>query len=393
MQRLIGVVQNYDWGSHELLATLRGEPTSAEPEAELWYGAHASAPSELVDNGRTLLAEIESNPVGQLGYEVVDRFGERLPFLMKLLAADAPLSIQAHPSIDQAKDGFAFEEAEGIPQDAPDRSFPDDNHKPELIAALTPFEALIGFRDAHESSDFLSELDIETAGWLLERLSRNGPKGVVEMMLAPSAAELDEMDIAEVSFQLGEACRDYNGTKWSAEADLLARLDQRYGGDPGVVVAALLNRVVLQPGEAAYLDAGNLHAYVGGLGVEIMANSDNVLRGGLTSKHINVAKLLEILVPDTMRVRSVPVTEDGLYITPAPEFCLTRLVAPVDRQISGPAIVLAVEQTASVSNSLEHIDLRPTESVWVPAGETVNVDGDGLAFLATVGATTTLVEG
>lgn len=393
MQRLTGVVQSYDWGSHELLAKLRGQTPSAEPEAELWYGAHPASPSELVEDGRTLLAEIDEDPIGQLGDAVVERFGPRLPFLLKLLAADAPLSIQAHPSIDQAKDGFALEEAAGIPRDALNRSFRDDNHKPELIAALTPFEALIGFRETEASSDFLSELDMETAGWLLERLSRNGPMGVVEMMLSPSAAELDEIDIAEVSLQLGEACHEYTGTRWSAEADLLTRLDQRYGGDPGIVVAALLNRVVLQPGEAAYLDAGNLHAYVGGLGVEIMANSDNVLRGGLTSKHIDVPKLLEILVPDTMQLRPVPVTEDGLYITPAPEFALTRLESPTGREIHGPAIVLAVEQTMTVSNSLEHIELCPTEALWIASDEMVLVSGYGLAFLATVGATTTLVEG
>ncbi|NNC79113.1 MAG: mannose-6-phosphate isomerase, class I [Acidimicrobiales bacterium] len=393
MQRLTGVVQHYDWGSHGALAGLRGEAATTEPEAELWLGAHPAAPSVLTESGDSLLARIETDPVGMLGGGTVERYGPRLPFLLKLLAADSPLSIQAHPSPDQAAAGFAYEESMGIPRDASNRSFRDNSHKPELIVSLTPFEALVGFRDANATADFFSALEMETAGWLLERLDRDGPKGVVEMMLSPTVSELDELDVTEISFQLGEACRAYEGEHWTTEASVIAKLDQKYGGDPGIVVAALLNRVLLQPGEGVYLDAGHLHAYVGGLGVEIMANSDNVLRGGLTSKRVDVPNLLNAIVNDILDPRPVPMTEDGRYLTPAAEFELTRIEYLADRAVDGPAIVLAVEEDTTVSNDLAHMVLSPTEAAWIGAGEMAQVASLGLAFLATVGPTTTLIEG
>ena len=393
MERLTGGLQNYAWGSTTLLASLRGDGASVEPEAEIWYGAHHGV-ATLCDDGKSLLERIEANPVELLGQPIVDRFGPKLPLLLKLLAAGSPLSIQAHPSIEQAQRGFAAEEAAGIPRDAAHRSFRDDNHKPELICALTPFEALVGFRDVAETAAFLRELEIEVA------VEQDGPKdALVKFWLDES--RLDEENHsrfleARAKFidHLVNAAASYVGERWAAESALIGRLAEKYPGDPGIIVAATLNYVVLEPGEALYLGAGNMHAYVSGLGVEIMANSDNVLRCGLTPKHIDVPNLLDVVVPDSLTPTPVEIDPDGRYLTPAPEFELRRLDPAEGTEVEGPAIVLCTEGTVTVTQDGEAIELVPTDAAWLAVGERATVTGNAsVAFLASVGAPSTIVGG
>ena len=279
------------------------------------------------------------------------------------------------------------EEAAGVDRSAPNRSFPDENHKPELIAALTPFEALVGFRDATKTATFLAELGLsETPGFdgCIPPFLNDGPRAAFSAIVEPRGSGLDELDLAEMSVSLGEAAGVYDGA-WAAEAQLLERLDRSHTGAPGVVAAALLNRVLLEPGEALFLDAGVLHAYIGGLAVEVMANSDNVLRGGLTSKHIDVSNLLDVLRPESVDPEPLTVDTSGCYRPSASEFVLSRLEKPERREVGGPAIVVAVYEDAVARNGSHQIRLAPTEAVWLAHGERAEISSDGLVFAATVG--------
>lgn len=388
MRRLTGSIQNYAWGSTSLLAGLRGQTPSGDPEAEIWYGAHPGA-GTFFDEGSSLLAEIEADPSDVLGAGMVDRFGPKLPFLLKLLAAGSPLSIQAHPSIEQARVGFAAEEAAGIDRASPNRSFRDDNHKPELICALTPFEALVGFRPVDATLNFFESLGFTA---LNARLRDGGPKGVVEGVLDPARWQMEAIEIIELVVGLVGACEHYDG-EWASEAALLRRLDAQYPGDPGIIVAALLNYLTLEPGQALYLGAGNMHAYVGGLGVEIMANSDNVLRGGLTPKHIDVPNLLDVVLPDTVTPELVEVDDDGNYLTPAPEFTLRRLELSEQPKVIGPSIILSTESGVVVDDGADQLELAATEAAWLAVDEQAIVSGSGRAWLASVNVATTLDDG
>lgn len=395
MKFLIGGLQNYAWGSTTLLAQLRGEPASAQPEAEIWYGAHPGA-ATMCGDGTSLIDHIETHPVEFLGQSVVDRFGAKLPFLLKLLAAGSPLSIQAHPSIEQARAGFAAEEAAGIERNAPHRSFRDDNHKPELICALTSFDALVGFRDPEATQDFWNAVGFEdSVGFdaLAARLAQ-GPKHVVEDLLSSDVLDATGQDISTLVSGLVDACRSYDGERWRREASLIVRLAEKYRHDPGVVIASMLNYVTLEPGEALYLGAGHMHAYVEGLAVELMANSDNVLRGGLTPKYVDVENLLDVVLPDIHPAQLVEMQADGRYLTPATEFELRRL-RPIDgAEVDGPCIVLCTTGTVDVSTGAEQVTLAPTEAVWLSDGECAQVTGNAnVAYRAGVGRATTLTVG
>ncbi len=378
MDRLTGITQNYAWGSQTLLAELRGVGPSGEREAEIWYGAHDAAPS-LLGGGRTLLSDIQSDAARVLGDEVVGEHGAKLPFLLKLLAAAEPLSIQAHPTREQAKRGFARENEAGVAVNARHRSFRDDAPKPELIAALTPFEALVGFRPLQLTVDYLSSVGADT----LEHVVKDrGFAAAVRWALAPTTAEREAVDSEVATLVKGAA--NYRGHQWAAEAALVVTISKLYPGDPGILIAALLNRVQLEPGEAVFLDAGTLHAYIGGLGVEIMGNSDNVLRGGLTKKNVDTENLLDVLHDEATEVEIITPDLHGIYQTPASEFRLSRVTGQ-SPSISGPAIILAVEGTTNVDGQGQQHVLNPTEAVWLGASEMATVTTSDSCFVAVVG--------
>ena len=347
-------IQHYAWGSRTSLANLLGRPAASQPEAELWIGAHPKAPSRLSD-GRSLLDAIVADPDGMLGADVPMRFGPRLPFLLKVLAVDAPLSLQAHPDREQAQRGFAREEHAGLPLDAPTRTYKDDNHKPELLCALTPFEALSGFRPALRTAalfDLLGVTRVDTAAL------RSGRPDALEqaftrLMTLPAdeRAQVIEDVLSRCERALMQVEPELAGSvAWALD------LGRRYPGDIGAVASLLLNHLRLEPFEAVYLDAGRLHAYLSGTGVEIMANSDNVLRGGLTPKHVDVPELLRVLRFDSPPAEPVPTTQlpsgEVRYESPAPEFRLSRLELGPERgfqgEVTGPEILLCVEGQASV---------------------------------------------
>ncbi|MCG5214255.1 mannose-6-phosphate isomerase, class I [Streptosporangium sp. KLBMP 9127] len=389
-------VRPYAWGSRAAIAALQGREPAAGPEAELWMGSHPAAPSLLeTDAGPVPLGEvIAADPAATLGPAVVTTFGPRLPYLLKVLAAEQPLSLQVHPSPEQAAAGFAREEREGIALDAPDRNYRDPYAKPELLCALEPFEALCGFREPAEGASRLASLGVDALGPFVETLRGGAIHETVSALLTLPAAACGPMVDA-----VAAACARTAGLEWAAD------LAAHHPGDPGVVIALLMHRVRLAPGEALYVPAGQPHSYLRGVGVEIMGSSDNVLRGGLTGKHVDVPELLRILSPsatDPAIVRpSGPAAGSGVaepvivpgsgteavpdvvevYRTPAREFELSRIRLDGELVLpgSGPQVLLSVGGAVRVSGH----DLVPGASVFATASSgPLRLSGHGIVFRA-----------
>ncbi|QSB13903.1 mannose-6-phosphate isomerase, class I [Natronosporangium hydrolyticum] len=389
MRRLENPIRDYAWGSRTAIAQIQGRPVpSAGPEAELWIGAHPAGPSRLVADdsaaGRPLTAAIEAAPERVLTGPVVARFGARLPYLLKLLAAAAPLSLQAHPDEAQAAAGYAAEEAAGVPRDARHRRYVDPYHKPELLVAVSDFRALCGFREPAISAELLAELAVpELAPVAMALRASDLASAVAAVLAAPEPAKL----VAAVA------------AAGSARWPLVAELTRAYPGDLGVVVALLLNEVTLAPGEAIFMPAGNLHAYLAGTGVEIMAASDNVLRGGLTTKYVDVPELLRVLrfepLPDPV-LTPVPVAA-GVVTWPVPvaEFALHRVrlsagVGQAELTLPGPRSVLCLAGEVRVADGEAPVTLRAGEVAFgsaelAAAGGLLQLAGEGEVFVASVG--------
>jgi mannose-6-phosphate isomerase len=381
MDRLDNTVRPYAWGSTTAIPQLLGVEPTGEPQAEMWMGAHPGAPSRT-ERG-TLVEVIDADPERELGAPAVAKFGPRLPFLLKILAAGAPLSLQVHPNLEQAKEGYADEERRNIPVDAPHRNYKDANHKPELICALTEFDGLCGFRDPAQAADLLDGLGVDVLKPYVDLLHAHPEDAALrEVLTAILTADPEAM--ARTVAATASAC-----TRLGAAYAPYADIAHHYPGDPGVIAAMLLNHVRLQPGEALFLGAGIPHAYLNGLGVEIMANSDNVLRCGLTPKHVDVPELLRIVRfeptdPGVLRPEASPDGEE-VYETPIDEFRLSRYVLPEgaaahDLTRATPQILLC---TAGAVQAGEHA-LTAGQSVFVPAGEKAEVAGAGTLFRAGV---------
>ena len=324
---LKNTIQEYEWGSFTAIAELLGEPSPSEkPQAELWMGAHPKAPSlvKVEDQWVSLFSVIEENPKGLLGETVTKKFHGRLPYLFKVLAAAKPLSIQAHPNLTQAKEGFKRENDAGIPINAPNRNYIDDNHKPEIICALTPFWALNGFRAiddivANMTRYCPTEMVTETKE-LAEYPDANGLKNFFNAIMTMNPERVQS--VIEETIQIAK-----QSDPGDPIPEWMVSLHKAYPSDIGVLSPLYLNLICLSPGEAMFLAAGQLHAYLDGLGMELMANSDNVLRGGLTPKHMDVPELikclnfeekkLEILTPEKY------VDRENVYAGQAEEFVLS----------------------------------------------------------------------
>lgn len=394
--RLNNPVRDYAWGSRTAIAELQARPApTAAPEAELWIGAHPTSPSRLPD-GRPLDAVIATDPDRWLGSDAVATHGPALPFLLKVLAVDRSLSLQAHPTAEQAATGFAREEAAGIPLDARHRTYRDRNPKPELLCALTPFHALCGFRPVDATLELLDALAVHGLEPHRDLLRRQGAAALPEVVRG--LLRLGPSDAGRLVQGLRQAAVTARDTASGGALDDLARLvvdlSVRYPQDPGVVVAALLNRVTLAPGEALYLPAGVIHAYLRGVGVEIMASSDNVLRGGLTSKHVDVTELLDILHLEPTEV--VPVEPQGTppgpvsYPTPTDHFSLTRLdldgTAVVELAEPTIRVILCVAGSLDVTADGTRVTVTSGQAVAAPAATAgVHLAGRGQAFLAAPG--------
>jgi mannose-6-phosphate isomerase len=416
--------RDYAWGSPTAIADLLGYPASGRPEAELWLGAHPGSPSVVLrpelTGGATNLAEwIDADPATALGEKRAE--SRRLPFLLKILAAHSPLSLQAHPSPARAAAGFALENAAGIPVTNADRNYRDPFHKPEIIFALSDtFEALCGFRELTEIRAIFAELRAldatmddpqpaaltalenrlvgadalrDVVDWLL-RDGRGGDSGEVSWLVERVVALAERG-----AFLIDGGAR----VGFAAELATVRALSASYPGDPGIVISLLTNLVSLKRGEVLFLPAGNIHAYLSGLGVEVMAASDNVLRGGLTPKHIDVDELLEVLdfTPLPVPYLAPELQADGvaLYRPAVPDFELAHISVPADaatdgsgaagvpmRQvtITGPAIAICTAGRFLVAGAGSSLSLARGEAVYITPDEgTLTFAGSGEVFLAT----------
>ena len=370
---LDGVIRPYAWGSRTEIPALLGITPTGVPAAELWYGAHPGDPSRVGDSTLDKLIAVE--PERLLGSSVVQTLGPQLPFILKVLAAETALSIQVHPNLVQARAGYAAEDARGLPRDAPQRNYKDANHKPELLCALTEFDALCGFRPVETT---LRLLDVLELAWLGDVLAGDGLRAAFTALVS-----LDE-PVPMVEAVVARLPR-LAGTEWAPLGDALTRVARDFPGDIGIAEALLLNFVRLVPGEAIFLAAGNVHSYLSGMGVEIMANSDNVLRCGFTQKHVDVAELLRITDFTELAEPRWPAV-DGAFHVPVPDFMLSvvdsaaRLADPV------PRIVLPIEAPVRIEAERAVVELDRGRAAFVAADEAaVNVRGTGRTFVAGTG--------
>ncbi|KRC52240.1 mannose-6-phosphate isomerase [Leifsonia sp. Root227] len=403
--RIGNTPRDYAWGSTTAIAGLLGTTPSGKPEAELWLGAHPGSPSVIADPSQTggaadLAAWTAADPQTSLGQP-----DAHLPYLLKVLAAAGPLSLQAHPSSAQAAEGFARENAAGIPLDSPERNYKDPFHKPELIYALSDtFDALCGFRDVARSAAIFSAL-AETAA--------DGEQAVISAFAATLTGEPTAVLRAATEWLLGGDHSvgelvgavvataiaiepDPAGDDLAVAADTVRMLAEAFPGDPGIVLALLLNRATLRPGEVLYLPAGNIHAYLRGLGIELMAASDNVLRGGLTPKRIDVPELMSILdfrpIVATPMAAEHPAPGVDVFRPDVPDFALDHVTvgaATPSTRIPLPGAGIAICTAGSVQLAGEHdgLTLARGESVFITPDEAaVTVSGDGTVFVATPNA-------
>ncbi|MFJ5956339.1 mannose-6-phosphate isomerase, class I [Paenarthrobacter sp. NPDC092416] len=409
MYKLKNTIRDYAWGSTTLISDYLGTDPSGAPEAEMWLGAHAGSPSSaLREHGAIPLDRlISADPDRLLGTRCREAFGDRLPFLMKLLAAGSPLSLQVHPSNEQAAAGFVAEEAAGVPLEAAHRNYKDAHHKPEMILALTPIEALCGFRPAAEAASIFGHLagafrEVGTEvppvlEQVRDMLDGGGEPAAVgaafALLIRGGISVVDAVESVAGILRLGIPVGPF-----AKELATALELSEAYPGDPGVLISLMLNRVSLTPGQAVFLPSGNIHAYLSGLGIEVMASSDNVLRGGLTAKHIDTDELLNTVdfspLPVPLLEAFSPTAGVHLWQPPFDEFVLQRMevVAGDDGlPLTGgtPSILLVVSGSGRLSSTGQSLSLNRGDSVFVSANEDLpTLHGIGseplVAFAATV---------
>jgi len=390
-------IQTYAWGSHTAIARLMGDAgPSQEPQAEMWMGAHPKAPSRVWYQGRWQRLDhlIAAHPVEMLGDRVMERFGHRLPFLFKVLAAGQPLSIQAHPDSRQAREGFDRENRAGIALDAPHRNYKDDQHKPECICALTPFWGMCGFRSAAKIRELALPVWPPGHRAELERLDKDPEPAAIKAFFtflmdadAPTRAALVDHVVGQ------SAAREDQDAAYA----WLLRLNAQYPQDIGVLAPLLLNTIELQPGQALFLPAGQLHAYLEGLGVELMANSDNVLRGGLTPKHVDVPELLHVLDFEPYAIEILqplnPGPAENIYASAVEEFVLSVFQTSNDDAFHcagrspGPQILFCLQGAAEIQwpQNKEGMTIGRGQAVFIPHDvRDYLLKGQGRFYKATV---------
>ena len=380
--KLRNQVKHYEWGSPLWIPRLLGTSQDGRPWAELWMGSHPAAPSQAIRiDGEIGLGElIAGDPRRYLGTKTAEKWGA-LPFLFKLLAAERPLSIQAHPNKHQAGEGFTRENNAGLALDAPARNYKDPNHKPEIICALVPFTGMCGFRPPDEIrrllAAFLAPAPVslrDAFSPLMRALETPNDAGALRdffsalFSLSPAARE-------ELSAHIRRHPAADSNRLEAEQWELMRRFAELYPNDPALVSPLYLNIFHLEPGEAVFLRAGVLHAYIHGFGVELMANSDNVLRGGLTSKHVDVPELVNVLDfnPHTPEIIKTPEPSPACFRYPVrtEEFSLQRLSGSGGAAAfaeSGPAICIVTEGELILDGERDSMRVLQGESVFIPPG-------------------------
>lgn len=431
--RIDNTPRDYAWGSVTAIARLLGRTPSGDPEAELWLGAHPGSPARIEGGSPApdLAAWIAADPQAALGAELVTAdhaagVPPHLPYLLKVLAAGAPLSLQAHPSPQQAAEGFARENAAGVPLDAPHRNYKDPFHKPEMLFALSDvFHALCGFRARAAVASDLVRLIAAAQG--ADDVDRLNPVAACERLTAferrlaaapddgaalrtcvtwllTGGADVDGLvaeTVRAARLVLAESGADDFESVDALDPALLPfetvlSLNDAYPGDAGVVISLLLNRVRLTRGQALYMPAGNVHAYLGGLGIELMAASDNVLRGGLTPKHIDIDELLRVLDFAPLPAPLIEATEAApgveVFRPDVPDFALVHTVLGAGAAgsaipLTAPAIALATDGALDLAGRSGGISLSRGQAAYItPDEQELTVTGAGELFLATTAA-------
>lgn len=392
MQILQGTVQRYAWGTPDAIPILLGTEPDGGPNAEYWLGTHRQGPAQI---GETSLDRLIADDPSVIGEKVRETFGNELPYLMKVLSARHALSIQAHPSRQQAEEGFARENAAGIAPDAPERVYSDPWPKPEILIALDLFETLTGFREPVETAALLSALGVSAElGSLVTPLTeRKGAAALAQVFLEVLSLEGERARLVDV---VSAAAMRHSGEPGPVGdfARTAVELDSVFPGDRGILAALLMNRVTLRPGEAIYVPAGQMHAHLRGTGIEVMANSDNVIRGGLTPKHVDVRELVAVVdfeprQPEILR----PIAEGpgvGRYPTACPEFDVWRLTGAAEPAYlpgrGSARILFVVDGSLTLHGADEVREVGRGEAIFLAAAEDeVAVTGDGLGFLSASG--------
>ncbi|MBW2570140.1 MAG: mannose-6-phosphate isomerase, class I [Deltaproteobacteria bacterium] len=393
---LKNTVQEYAWGSYTAIPELLGKDSpSNRPQAELWMGAHPKAPSKVNCEGKwiSLIELIKNNPIDILGKEVANKYDNRLPYLLKVLAAAKPLSIQAHPSLKQASAGFERENSLGIPLNAFNRNYKDNNHKPECICALTPFWALNGFRKISGILSLMEKICPQNFNKELADL-RNQPDHVG---LKRFFNDLMTMDSDRQKLLINDAVRNAQKlSEYNKVFEWMVNLHNEYQEDIGIFSPVILNLICLEPGQAMFLPAGEFHAYLDGVGIELMANSDNVLRGGLTPKHVDVPELLKVLNFEEREINILSAQKrsnyEYVYLTPADEFELS--VITDDKSIDytssekrGVEIILCIDGEAIINDIVKNVSvvLVKGASAVIPASvKKYGIKGEGTLYKASV---------
>ena len=393
---LKNTIQEYAWGSTHAIPNLLGKTNpDNRPQAELWMGAHPKAPSLAYQDGQWVALQklIEQDPENFLGPSVAHKFNHRLPFLFKVLAAAKPLSIQAHPDLTQARAGFHKENERKMPLDADQRNYRDDNHKPECICALTPFWALSRFRRIPRILAFLQQLDLKQLnGLITDFKNRPTTRGLQQFYTSLMSLEQSQKKrvVAEALQNAGHLTAERPEFEW------MLKLADHYPEDIGVLSPIFLNLICLEPGQAIYLNAGELHAYLEGLGIELMANSDNVLRGGLTPKHVDVPELLRVLKFNDQDITLLAPEKAGanelVYRSPAAEFVLSVISLQNSSQYQSP-LQRNVEMIICTRGDLTIVDSDLQAETRMPQGASVivpaavkhyRIEGQGICYKAGV---------
>lgn len=387
MEAITGTIQHYAWGSPEVLADFMGRPRPSGPWAEVWFGAHPLGPTHF-PTGETVASRIATAPRETLGEAVLSTFGARLPYLVKFLAPARPLSLQVHPSKAAARRGWKREEDAGIARTSPLRNYRDDNHKPELVYALTRLEVLSGFRAPRRALEIVSGLRSPLAREIAQILTTLPPVDSLEKvcrLLLEEATRPDAETVAQIVDECASRLRAASSPSVRADR-IVTQLGAEYPGDPAAVLALILNPVTLQAGQTLFTPAGSLHCYLSGLGVEVMADSDNVLRAGLTSKHVDVEEVLANIVfhgaPPVRIAAEDTSAHTRTFYAPVADFELsvTRVAFGDEVTIAGrgPRILACTSGSVVASTTGEDVELHRGEAAFVPAADPpVTVRGEG----------------
>lgn len=392
--RLETPIRRYAWGSHDWLSQIRGATSpSSEPEAELWIGAHDADPA-VVPNVGPLNQLIAEEPEHFLGSLAKEKYGRRLPFLLKVLAVGKPLSLQVHPTLEQARIGFLEETESGISISSSDRTFVDDSHKPELLVAVTDFDALVGFRDVDEAISLVELFIANGADRLTTRVlnllvSAPNSHGLREAFEGLVGQPDDEL-LVEQTVRAARQVASSDG-RFTEIARWLIEIGRLFPVRPDVVATLLLNLVQLTPGEALYVAPGQVHSYLGGLGIEIMSSSDNVVRGGLTPKHVDVPSFLSMIDWTPGAVHRIEGARDASTTTwtpPIDDFVLTRIEARGDStslEAKAPMVLFSIDRGATIERGDEKIELKQGESIFVAPGSPIAISGTATLWSGSCG--------